>query len=101
MPVTVTFGSFEWDKDKEALNINAHGLDFYAAALAFLDTKRIVAIDERHSQQEPRFFCIGSVGERIATVRFTKRGKRIRIIGAGYWRQGRKLYEKENSKKSR
>ena len=101
MPVAVSFGAFEWDKDKETLNINVHGLDFYAAALAFLDSNRIVAIDGLHSQQEPRFFCIGKIGRRIATVRFTKRGKRIRIIGAGYWRKGRRLYEKENSKKSR
>ncbi len=63
MPVTVSFGAFEWDKDKETLNINVHGLDFYAAALAFLDSNRIVAIDGLHSQQEPRFFCIGKIGE--------------------------------------
>ena len=29
-------------------------------------------------------------------VRFTYRGETIRIIGAGYWRKGRRLYEKEN-----
>src|SRR5260364_32240 len=27
------------------------------------------------------------------TFRFTYRGKTIRIIGAGYWRQGKKIYE--------
>jgi len=27
------------------------------------------------------------------TVRFTYRGSVIRIIGAGYWRKGRKIYE--------
>ena len=30
------------------------------------------------------------------TVRFTYRGKVIRLIGAGYWRKGRKIYEEEN-----
>jgi hypothetical protein len=31
------------------------------------------------------------------TVRFTFRDEVIRIFGAGYWRNGRKIYEKENS----
>ena len=101
MSVTVAFGLFEWDKDKETVNLVRHGLDFYTATLAFLDQKRIVAVDEQHSEIEPRHFCIGLAGNKIATVRFTKRGKRIRIIGAGYWRKGRKLYEKEHSKKIR
>jgi uncharacterized protein len=30
------------------------------------------------------------------TVRFTERQGRIRIIGVGYWRKGRKMYDKEN-----
>lgn len=32
----------------------------------------------------------------IMTVRFTYRNNKIRIIGAGYWRKGKKLYEEEN-----
>ena len=99
MSVTVTFGAFEWDKAKEQRNVALHGLDFYTAVLAFLDSDRIIAVDERHSHREARYFCIGLVGRRIATVRFTNRKKRIRIIGAGYWRKGRKFYESENSKK--
>jgi uncharacterized protein len=31
------------------------------------------------------------------TVRFTYRDDVIRIIGAGYWRKGKSIYEKENS----
>jgi hypothetical protein len=30
------------------------------------------------------------------TVRFTWRAGRIRIIGAGYWRKGKKIYEQQN-----
>jgi len=30
------------------------------------------------------------------TVRFTWRDGRIRIIGAGYWRKGRKVYDETN-----
>jgi hypothetical protein len=36
------------------------------------------------------------VAEGILTVRFTWRNQTIRIFGAGYWRKGKKLYEKEN-----
>ena len=32
----------------------------------------------------------------ILTVRFTMRNENIRIIGAGYWREGRYRYEEEN-----
>ncbi|MEI7674811.1 MAG: BrnT family toxin, partial [bacterium] len=32
----------------------------------------------------------------IATVRFTKRNSHIRIIGAGYWRKGKNIYEQNN-----
>jgi hypothetical protein len=42
---------------------------------------------------EPRFYCFGRVTDGILTVRFTYRGNLIRIIGAGYWRRGKKLYE--------
>lgn len=41
---------------------------------------------------EDRFFCYGMVEGEILTVRFTMRKKNIRIVGAGYWRKGRKTY---------
>lgn len=46
---------------------------------------------------EPRFFCLGQVAGRVLTVRFTPREGGMRIIGAGYWRKGRKIYENENT----
>ena len=50
-----------------------------------------------YRHKEPRYFCIGKVDDRILTVRFVYRNNKIRIIGAGYWRKGRKYYEKEKS----
>lgn len=97
MSVTVVFGRFEWDKVKAAKNEIDHGVDFYAASLAFLDPHRVIAVDDAHSSEEPRFFCIGRIGKKVATVRFTQRGRRIRIIGAGFWRKGRKVYEEQNN----
>lgn len=90
------FGEFVWDTDKEKDNIEKHGVDFTTAIKAFLDVKRRVYKDSKHSIQEERFFCVGTVGDRIITVRFTERNKQIRIFGAGYWRKGRIYYEKES-----
>lgn len=55
----------------------------------------IVAEDLSHSHGEKRFYCIGKVDGEILTVRFTYRGRIIRIIGAGYWRKGKRIYEKK------
>jgi uncharacterized DUF497 family protein len=85
--------SFEWDPAKDAENQRKHGVSFAEAQAAFLDPGRVVAKDVGHSRTEPRFYCFGRVADGILTVRFTCRGSVIRIIGAGYWRRGKKLYE--------
>ena len=88
--------SFEWDDEKDQENQDKHDVSFSLAQLAFLDPHRVIAEDVSHSSKEDRFYCIGRVGDEIMTVRFTYRGNVIRIYGAGYWRKGRKLYEKQN-----
>jgi uncharacterized DUF497 family protein len=85
--------SFDWDPAKDAANQRKHGVAFAEAQLAFLDPRRVIARDVIHSITEERHYCIGRVGDGILTVRFTCRGGVIRIIGAGYWRKGRELYE--------
>ena len=85
--------SFEWDPAKEAENQRKHGVSFREAQLVFLDPKRVIARDVAHSQVEPRFYCFGRLGKGVLSVRFTYRDKVIRIIGAGYWRKGKKVYE--------
>lgn len=87
---------FEWDKNKDKENQAKHGVAFEVAQYAFADPNRIIAEDLSHSQKEKRYYCFGKVGDEIMTVRFTYRGKVIRIIGAGYWRDGRKIYESKN-----
>ena len=84
---------FEWNEKKNLDNLQKHQISFDDAQKAFLDPNRLILKDEKHSLSEERYFCIGSIGEKIATVRFTMRGKVIRIFGAGYWREGKKLYE--------
>lgn len=88
---------FVWDRGKELINLYKHGVDFTTASQAFKDPGRKIFIDSEHGEGEERFFCIGKVEGRILTVRFAYRGETIRIIGAGYWRKGRRYYEKENS----
>jgi uncharacterized DUF497 family protein len=85
--------SFEWDPAKDADNQLRHGVSFVEAQLAFLDSDRVIAKDLGHSTTESRYFCFGRVELGILTVRFTYRGEKIRILGAGYWRKGKKLYE--------
>jgi uncharacterized protein len=89
-------GYFEWDKNKDKLNQERHNVDFSMAKKAFSDSLRVIARDDAHSQDEERFYCFGMVDDDVLTVRFTYRGERIRIIGAGYWRKGKAIYEQEN-----
>ncbi len=87
---------FDWDPLKDAENRRKHGVSFAQAQQTFLDPQRLIAQDLRHSQLESRFYCFGRVGDRVMTVRFTYRGTVIRIIGAGYWRRGRRVYETQS-----
>jgi len=87
---------FEWDEKKNKENIAKHGVPFEVAQYAFADSNRVIAEDLGHSEEERRYYCFGRVGDGIITVRFTYRGNVIRLIGAGYWRKGRKIYEEEN-----
>jgi uncharacterized protein len=82
MGMNVVKSNFEWDFNKNILN--------------FGDINRIIAKDLTHSKSEDRYYCFGSVNDEIITVRFTFRKNIIRIIGAGYWRKGKQIYEKEN-----
>ncbi|WP_341789726.1 BrnT family toxin [Rickettsia endosymbiont of Polydrusus tereticollis] len=61
--------SFEWDEEKNKINIEKHKVNFYEAQKAFLDINRII-------------------------LKF--RNNYIRIFGAGYWRKGKRIYEQEN-----
>lgn len=72
---------FEWDPEKDTAN---------------QAKRRVIASDQSHSSTEQRFYRFGAVGDGIATVRFTYRAGVIRIIGAGYWRKGKAIYDSEN-----
>lgn len=87
---------FEWDPKKDRENQSKHGVAFAVAQFAFADLHRVIAKDLSHGAGEERYYCFGRVEGNVVTVRFTFRGNLIRIFGAGYWRRGRTIYEREN-----
>jgi uncharacterized protein len=87
-----------WDPDKNEENIEKHHVSFEDARRAWLDPHRAAARDVRHSGAgEQRYYLFGKVSGEVLAVRFTRRGDMVRIIGAGYWREGRDRYEQLNA----
>lgn len=89
-------GPFAWDPAKERENLAKHGVDFRTAASVFDDPALVLTKDAAHSVGEQRYFAFGLVAGAVLTVRFTVRGETIRLLGAGYWRKGRRYYEEAN-----
>ncbi len=72
---------FEWDDDKNKLNLKKHGIDFETAMLVFNDTQRIEIYDIEHSINEDRYNTIGMVNDVLFVV-YTERKQNIRLISA-------------------
>ena len=87
---------FEWDPDKDLENQGKHRVSFSEAQFAFADPSRVIAEDLDHSAKEKRYYCFGRVDRGVLTVRFAYRNGIIRIFGAGFWRKGKTIYEREN-----
>ena len=87
---------FEWDPYKDLENQRKHHVSFTEAQYAFSDSKRVIAEDMEHSAKENRHYCFGQVDRGVLTVRFTYRDGIIRIFGAGFWRKGKTIYDREN-----
>lgn len=78
---------FEWDRNKEAINIKKHGVTFEQACYVFADPFALNQYDEEHSEDEDRWVLLGqSLHEMILVVVHTFRdddGKEsVRIISA-------------------
>ena len=89
---------FEWNLDKNEVNLRKHGVSFEEAETVFEDELAITIFDERHSGDEDRFKIIGMSRKlRELTVCHCSRNGDdiIRIISA--WRATSneiKLYER-------
>jgi uncharacterized DUF497 family protein len=85
-------GRFEWDENKNALNIQKHGIDFNFAKKVFDDDDRIEEYDDFHSTyKEERYRVVGMADNDILFVVETElESGRIRIISARY---AEKIYQ--------
>jgi uncharacterized DUF497 family protein len=73
---------FEFDEEKEALNIMKHGVSFEEARMVFFDSMRVDLYDGDHSIYEERWKVFGLVGCVLIMVSYTERDGVIRIISA-------------------
>ena len=80
------FNRFEWDENKNIINLKKHGIDFETASKVFFDDNLIEYYDRKNSLFEDRYIAIGSIDGYITVlvVAYTDRYNRIRIISARY-----------------
>lgn len=87
---------FEWDDQKEKINIAKHGIDFSTAARVFNDENRLEWYDEAHSYTEERYITIGIIDNiaYLVMVVYTERETSIRLISARKaTKKERRLYD--------
>jgi len=72
---------FEWDKNKDRLNRQKHGVNFSDTFAVFEDPNALTIEDDEHDEE--RFITIGmDCYGRILVVAYTWRDENIRIISA-------------------
>jgi uncharacterized DUF497 family protein len=72
---------FEWDERKNETNIQKHGIDFFRARLVFRDPAAVM-MESPNKSSEQRYLIIGQLDAVLATIVYTVRDGRIRIISA-------------------
>ncbi len=84
---------FEWDSNKNALNLNKHGLSFEEAIHIF-NGPVFTTEDSRRDYGENRSISIGALSRVIVVVVVhTNRGEKVRVISARKAnRKERRLY---------
>jgi len=80
---------FDWDVEKEKINIAKHKLNFTDACHVFADTFQLNLFDESHSDDEDRWVVIGEIPVMkivvvVHTIRqgYDEHDTRVRIISA-------------------
>jgi uncharacterized DUF497 family protein len=88
---------FDWDAGNDRKSAEKHGVGQADAEQVFFNEPLIVAVDERHSVEEPRFHALGhNEAGRLLHITFTLRNdaRLIRIISArDMHRRERAIYE--------
>jgi uncharacterized DUF497 family protein len=86
---------YQWDDNKNTINIAQHGIDFSLMEDFDWDSA-LVASDNAHSQDESRFTAIGLIKNRLHVCIYTWRGANRRIISLRKANtRERKFYEQE------
>jgi uncharacterized DUF497 family protein len=70
---------FEWDEQKNQINIRKHGLDFTGAPTVFAGAT-FTFEDDRFDYGEDRFITLGMLAGEIVVIAHTERGDNVRII---------------------
>jgi hypothetical protein len=95
-----TASGFEWDEGNSEKNWAKHNVTRSECEQVFFDLPFVVADDQKHSHNEPRYYALGRTDRgRKLFVLFTIRGGLIRVISARNMnRSEKRIYdEKENS----
>lgn len=70
---------YEWDNDKNAANLDKHGIDF--TLIERFDWQAcLIQLDQRFDYGEIRFRAFGRVEDKGVCVAFTPRGRKLRLI---------------------
>jgi len=92
---------FQWDAGNSDKNWEAHRVSRAEAEQVFFNRPIVVALDTKHSQQEPRYAALGQAndGRRLMIV-FTVRETSVRVISVrDQSREERKVYGQAETKK--
>lgn len=90
--------NFDWDENKNTINISKHGIDFNDIPEAF-DNEMLIKKDEREDYGEDRFIGIGKIMSVEIVIVWTIRGDKIRIISARQAnKKERKIYNDKINK---
>lgn len=76
---------FEWDENKNKINIKKHGVSFEEASTVFYDDYAILIADPEHSDDENRFVLLGiskKANVLVVVHCYRKNDEIIRIISA-------------------
>ena len=72
---------FDWDEGNKNKNLVKHNVSNEECELMFLG-QIVLLLDEKHSVKEMRIVAYGETRDRLLTIVFTVRNKRIRVISA-------------------
>jgi len=78
----ISIMKFEWDENKNKINIKKHKIPFEYAIHVFDDENRIEEYDKYHDEYEARYQIIGMVNEILFVVVTYIDDDKVRVISA-------------------